>query len=137
VTARSIVRWLPAIAQAALIFVLSAQPNLHLAEQPLLDFLLHKLGHLVVYGLLAAFVAWALEGPRGELAGGRRNGASRWWALPLLLCFAYGATDELHQTFVHGRGPSPVDVLIDGLGALLGLAVYSWLARRRGSGRPV
>lgn len=135
-TARSIVRWLPAVAQAALIFVLSAQPDLHLAEQPLLDFLLHKLGHLVVYGLLAGFVAWALEAPRVEALSGR-NGASRWWALPFLLCVAYGATDELHQSFVHGRGPSPVDVLIDGVGALLGLAVYSWLARRRGSRRPV
>jgi VanZ family protein len=133
---RGRVRWLPAVAQAALIFVLSAQPDLHLAEQPALDFLLHKLGHLVVYGLLAAFVAWALEAPRGA-APGRRSGARRWWGLPLLLCIAYGATDELHQSFVHGRGPSPIDVLIDGLGALLGLAVYAWLARRRGLRRPV
>ena len=132
----SIVRWLPAVAQAALIFILSAQPDLHLAEEPLLDFLLHKLGHLVVYGLLAALVAWALEAPRGPAPGGR-GGGSRWWAVPLLLCIAYGASDELHQTFVHGRGPSPVDVLIDGLGAALGLAAYAWLARRRRSRRPV
>ncbi len=136
-TARAIVRWLPAVAQAALIFLLSAQPDLQLAEQPLLDFLLHKVGHLVVYGLLAGLVAWALEVPRQECAASRRNGTSRWWLLPLLLCIAYGATDELHQSFVHGRGPSPVDVLIDGLGALFGLAVYSWLARRRGSRQPV
>ncbi|MDQ6796262.1 MAG: VanZ family protein [Chloroflexota bacterium] len=53
------------------------------------------------------------------------------------MCVAYGATDELHQVFVHGRGPSPVDVLIDGLGAALGLAVYAWLARRRRWRRPV
>ena len=138
-TASSILRWLPAVAQAALIFVLSAQPDLHLAEQPLLDFLLHKLGHLVVYGLLAGLVAWALEAPPGERAPGGPGGpvASRWWSVPLLLCIAYGATDELHQSFVHGRGPSPVDVLIDGLGALLGLAVYAWLARRRRSRHPV
>jgi VanZ family protein len=76
-------------------------------------------------------VGWALEAP------GRRQGASTRWFAPLLLCIAYGATDELHQSFVHGRGPSPVDVLIDGLGALLGLAVYAWLARRRASRRPV
>ena len=135
-SAPSILRWLPAVAQAVLIFVLSAQPDLHLAEQPLLDFLLHKLGHLVVYGLLAGLVAWALEAPRRQRGPGR-PGASRWWSVPLLLCIAYGATDELHQSFVHGRGPSPVDVLIDGLGALLGLAVYSWLVRHRGSRQPV
>jgi VanZ family protein len=135
VTPRSILRWLPAVAQAALIFVLSAQPDLHLAEEPQLDFLLHKLGHLVVYGLLAALVAWALEGARPSTGG--RSGESRWWALPLLLCIAYGATDELHQTFVHGRGPSPLDVLIDGLGAALGLTVFAWLTRRRRSRHPV
>jgi VanZ family protein len=118
-------RWLPAILQAALIFVLSGQPDLHLADEPLLDYLLHKLGHLGVYGLLAAFVAWALEAPRG---GG---GASRWWYVPLLLCVAYGATDELHQAFVHGRGPSPVDVLIDAAGAGLGLATFASLVRWR------
>jgi VanZ family protein len=131
VTARSTVRWLPAAAQAALIFALSAQPDLHLAQEPLLDFLLHKAGHLVVYGLLAGLVAWALGAP------GRPQGALTRWFIPLLVCIAYGATDELHQSFVHGRGPSPVDVLIDGLGALLGLAVYAWLARRRASRRPV
>ena len=136
-TARPFVRWLPAVVQAALIFALSAQADLHLAEQPLLDFLLHKLGHLVAYGLLAGFLAWALEAPRPEPRAGRRNGRWRWWSAPLLLCIAYGATDELHQTFVHGRGPSPADVLIDGLGAVLGLAVYFWLARRRGSSHPV
>jgi VanZ family protein len=137
VTGRSVVRWLPAVAQAALIFLLSAQPDLHLAETPLLDFLLHKLGHLAVYGVLAGLVAWAMEAPGRQGPRGRPRGAAGWWYVPLLLCIAYGASDELHQAFVHGRGPSPVDVLIDGLGALLGLAAYSWLGRRRGSGRPV
>ena len=127
-TAQSIIRWLPAVGQAALIFVLSAQADLRLAPEPVLDFALHKAGHLAVYGVLAWLVARALEVP-GRTSRVVMVGS-------LLLCIAYGATDELHQALVPGRGPSPVDVAIDGLGALLGLAAYR-LVRRPGvdSGR--
>lgn len=117
-TAPSILRWLPVAAQATLIFVLSAQADLQLAPEPLLDFVLHKAGHLAVYGVLAWLVARALAVP------GRTARAVT--VASLLLCIAYGASDELHQAFVHGRGASPIDVLIDGVGALLGLAIWHW-----------
>ena len=35
----------------------------------------------------------------------------------------YAATDELHQKFVAGRGPSIRDVMIDSMGALFGIMV--------------
>jgi VanZ family protein len=127
--ARRLVRWLPAAAQATLIFVLSAQPDLHLADEPQLDFILHKAGHLAVYAILAGLVAWALDLP------GRTR--SRTWALAVVACLAYAATDEFHQGFVQGRHPTPVDVAIDVFGALLGLATYAWLTRNRWSQRPV
>jgi VanZ family protein len=124
-----LLRWLPAAAQAALIFVLSAQPDLHLADEPLLDFILHKAGHLAVYAILAALVAWALD-----LPGAVR---SRVWTLAVVACLIYAATDELHQGFVPGRHPTPVDVAIDTFGALLGLAAYAWITRNRPSRTPV
>jgi VanZ family protein len=124
-----ILRWLPAAAQATLIFVLSAQPDLHLADEPLLDFILHKAGHLAVYAILAAFIAWALDVP-----GAAR---SRTWTVAVLACLVYAATDELHQGFVPGRHPTPVDVAIDMFGALLGLAAYAWVTRNRVSRTPV
>jgi len=34
----------------------------------------------------------------------------------------YAVTDEIHQIFVPGRGPSVIDVTIDAVGALLGVA---------------
>jgi VanZ family protein len=40
------------------------------------------------------------------------------------LAVAYAATDEWHQTFVRGRHGSPVDVGIDAVGVLIGLACY-------------
>jgi VanZ family protein len=124
-----LLRWLPAAAQAALIFVLSSQPDLRLADEPLLDFILHKAGHLAVYAILGALVAWALDVP-----GATR---SRTWALAAVACLVYAATDELHQGFVAGRHPTPVDVAIDMFGALLGLAVYALARRDRPSGTPV
>ena len=118
-----LLRWLPAAAQAALIFVLSAQPDLRLADEPLLDFILHKAGHLAVYAILAALVAWALD-----LPGAAR---SRTWTLALVACLAYAATDELHQAFVPGRHATVVDIAIDMVGALLGLAAYALVRRDR------
>ncbi len=43
----------------------------------------------------------------------------------------YAATDEYHQSFVPGRSSSVWDVLIDGLGVLLTLALLSLLLERR------
>jgi VanZ family protein len=124
-----LLRWLPAAAQATLIFVLSAQPDLHLADEPLLDFVLHKAGHLVVYAILGALIAWALDVP-----GAAR---SRTWTFSAVACLIYAATDELHQGFVPGRHPTPVDIAIDMFGALVGLAAYAWVTRNRLSRTPV
>ena len=124
-----ILRWLPAAAQATLIFVLSAQPDLQLAHEPLLDFILHKAGHLAVYAILAALIAWALDVP-----GAAR---SRTWTVAVVACLVYAATDEVHQGFVPGRHSTPVDVAIDMFGALLGLAAYAWVTRNRVSRTPV
>ncbi|MBR2843232.1 MAG: VanZ family protein [Lachnospiraceae bacterium] len=53
---------------------------------------------------------------------------SRWkrWKNTILAFFisaAYAATDELHQMFVQGRSCEVRDILIDSLGALLGLMI--------------
>ncbi|MBQ9278981.1 MAG: VanZ family protein [Lachnospiraceae bacterium] len=42
---------------------------------------------------------------------------------PLIWCAVYASTDEFHQLFVEGRSGQPLDVLIDSLGALLGILV--------------
>ena len=41
----------------------------------------------------------------------------------LMVGIAYAASDELHQHFVAGRHGSPVDVLIDTVGLLIGAVV--------------
>ncbi|MCJ7711091.1 MAG: VanZ family protein [Chloroflexi bacterium] len=56
----------------------------------------------------------------------------RTWAVALVLTACYAITDELHQGFVAGRYPSPVDVGIDTLGALIAIAIVLAITSREG-----
>lgn len=127
--------WAPVVGWAGLIFFLSSRENLHFAPQPLLDFVVRKLGHMGVFGILALLLRRAF----GWGSGGGRPGAwvSRWaarWAF--VVTALYAASDELHQAFVPTRGPSVLDVGIDCLGAVIALvAVAALAAVQRRSGR--
>ncbi|WDC84212.1 VanZ family protein [Caloramator sp. mosi_1] len=49
--------------------------------------------------------------------------------IAFLICFVYAASDEFHQYFVPGRGPRVKDVLIDSLGAIVGIGlikIFNW-----------
>jgi VanZ family protein len=115
--------WLPPVVWAALIFALSAQPNLRFVPDQGLDFVVRKVGHMGVFGILVLLVWSALSNTSSSLR--------RPWAWALALVLLYAATDELHQGFVAGRHPSVVDVAIDGSGALIALAVAGALRSRR------
>lgn len=49
------------------------------------------------------------------------------WAVGTL----YAASDEFHQGFVAGRGPSVIDVMIDSSGVIAGTLLLLWIIRRR------
>jgi len=86
------------------------------------DFVIRKAGHMFVFGVLAVLIWRALAYSAVRQA--------MWWSLALTA--AYAATDEFHQSFTSGRHPSPVDVAIDSVGALLFLlALAVWLRSRR------
>jgi len=97
-------RFAPPLLLMAVIFALSAQPDLN-SGLGTWDTVLRKLAHMAEFGLL-----WLL-----------------WWralgygsvAVPAAIAIGYAITDELHQTTVEGRVGSPVDVLIDSAGVLL------------------
>jgi VanZ family protein len=107
-------RFLPPLALMALIFVLSAQPDLN-SGLGAWDFVLRKLAHMAEFGLLW-WLWWHALGSRG-------------WAVAITL--AYAVSDEIHQTFVAGRAGSPRDVLIDATGVAIAMALTAVLARRR------
>ena len=113
-------RWVPALVVMALIFVASSQTGADLPDFGTWDWTAKKSGHVLFYALLA------LAYLRG-LAYGRRPSLGL-AATVVLMAALYGATDEFHQFYVAGRGASPVDVGIDTLGAVAGLALF-WAAR--------
>jgi VanZ family protein len=102
--------WLPPLLLMAVIFALSAQPDLN-SGLGTIDFIGRKIVHMSEYALLT-FLWWrALRSP----------------ALAFAAAIAYAVTDELHQHFVSGRHGTPVDVCIDAVGA----AIAVFLIRRR------
>ena len=126
-TRRTLLAWLPAGAYMALIWTLSSMPLvISFAEVPFKD----KGVHMMEYGVLAALGAFAIR--------------NTWPALSLLkvllaavlLTFAWGFLDELHQAFVPNRNSDVMDLLADTIGALVGSASFGALDRVwRGSSR--
>ena len=106
---RRIDPWAPPLALMALIFFLSAQPDLN-SGLGLIDLIGRKFIHAGEYALLC-FLWWralcTVFPTRSALVAA------------VAVAAAYSATDEFHQQFVHGRHGTPVDVLIDSMGALL------------------
>ena len=108
-------RWLPVIGWMALSFVLSAQPGLRVSDDAAVDRPARTLAHLGTYAVLAILLVRAL------LVGARptRVVAAAAWVGAVL----YGVTDEVHQAFVPDRTGRPSDVVIDAVGAAIGVAI--------------
>jgi VanZ family protein len=106
--------WLPVLAWAGLIFALSAQPNLRFEQDATLDFIVRKLGHMGIFGILALLLWRALSTTT------RLRPAMAWAGAAAL---AYAASDEFHQGFTAGRHPAMTDVGIDGIGIVVALLV--------------
>jgi VanZ family protein len=99
--------WAPVVLWAAVIFALSAVPDLGTGLGTW-DLVLRKLAHATEFAVLGALLLRALGAERPALALG----------------IAYAASDEVHQLFVAGRHGSPFDVLIDAVGVALGVSFW-------------
>ncbi len=107
--------WGPVLLWAGVIFYLSSVPNLRFVEA-WWDIVLRKVGHMVAFGILARLLARAFTG-------------STFWswkrifAMSLMMTFLYACSDEWHQSFTPGRVASPLDIVIDTLGAWIALGI--------------
>ena len=109
---RPVSRFVPPILLMAVIFALSAQPDLN-SGLGVWDLILRKCAHLAEYAILGALLTRATRAP----------------ALAVLVAGLYAVTDEVHQMFVEGRVGAPLDVAIDTVGALVGVLVWLRLER--------
>ena len=112
--------WLPVLVYVAVIFSLSAQPNL---KPPLPFPNSDKLLHLLEYGVLGLLLTRAL---RARLPARRPLAVA---VVALALGSAVGAADETFQRSVPGRQSSAFDWAADTAGVALAQAAFAWLAR--------
>jgi VanZ family protein len=117
----TLLRWLPVVGWMALIFTLSSVSGLRVSDDASVDRPFRVLGHLTTYAVLAALLLYALAGPRSP----------RWQHLLVAyaVCLVYGISDEIHQAFVPDRTGRIDDLMVDALGAAIGL-VSGYLALR-------
>lgn len=132
-----VLRWVPFIIVSGLIYHASSIPDLHLVQESQFpswlmawvkkhyiaigdkgffsyrlslhpDFILHKIGHIMAFGLLGATALFATKAKK--------------WALLILLLGAVG--DELHQYFTPGRSSRFLDVVLDVSAGCVFIAFY-------------
>lgn len=133
---KSMVRWLPPILWAGVIFAYSclSDPLFFLPESlsPLLkrkilgvswNELLWAVSHIFAYFVLAFLLTRALAHSRQV--------TPKLLAWVVLVVALYGLTDEIHQVFVPGRGFQWWDVLMDAVGGVLAGSWWLVAGRKR------
>jgi hypothetical protein len=94
----------------------------------ILNWLLRSAGHVAAYALFAFL---ALRAIRGEAALTRRRAGLAFAAAVALACL-----DETIQSLVPQRGGKATDVLLDSVGAAVGVTVARLVASRRTASAP-
>jgi VanZ family protein len=108
-------------------FLLWLDPHISLKTIELVQLIIRKTGHVTEYAMLAALL-WRVLRHQWPLV--RRN----FWraaTVALTLAMIFATTDEFHQSFYPSRGATAHDVVIDTLGAIVGLMIC-WMFVRNG-----
>ena len=108
--------WAPVVVWAGLIYFLSSIPSLN-SGLGIWDTVLRKGAHVFEYTVLTALL-W--RAARRSWRGWSWNQVA---SFVVGVAVMYAASDEIHQSFVPGRGPSVRDVLIDCIGITLAILV--------------
>jgi VanZ family protein len=142
--------WLPPFIWLAVIFVGSTEvmsaeqtsrflvpflrwldPQISFATIAAIHFAVRKLGHLTEYAIFAALLWRALR--CGTCLQAKM---SILFLLAWLAAAIFAVTDEFHQSFVPSRTASPIDIMIDICGAMIGLIICMMFAAQ-GRSRPL
>ena len=141
---RFVSKWMPVIAWMLLMFagstdVLSAEhtsrflvpflrwldPTISVQAIIAIHTVLRKIGHFTEYAILALLLWRALRGTFGRIGKGMLMAGA------FLVCVAFAASDEFHQSFVATRTASIHDVAIDCIGALVAVVLCVIFGRRK------
>ncbi len=116
-----VTRFGPAALIMLAIFAFSSTPSTSLPNYGAWDWVAKKGAHALGYALLGSAYAHALQ-PNRRPSLGQSLAA-------VALAALYASSDEWHQSFTAGRHPASTDVLIDTIGAIVGVSVFRWLRR--------
>lgn len=135
--------WLPLLVWLAVIFIdstdlMSAEhtsrfilpflrwlkPDISLESLASIHLMIRKCAHLSEYAILALLLL------RASICMTNLKRSVILYASVWAACSLVAVTDEFHQTFVASRGASAADVMIDSVGAILGLLIGAVVARR-------
>jgi VanZ family protein len=84
---------------------------------------IRKCAHVFEYSVLSVLLFRAVRAPH-------RGWQFRWAATAVILAALFATSDEIHQVFVPGRGPSVYDVMLD-TSAATAMQLLIWLSLRR------
>lgn len=104
--------WLPPILWAIIIFRLSSNVLPSVGPTYLSDFAFKKFSHVFFYAVLGILVYRALLSENIV--------RTKALYISIIVCLIYGIGDEIHQSFIPGRGPHIRDVVFDTIGSSLG-----------------
>lgn len=105
--------WLPPTFWALVIFKFSSGSVPRASESFWVDFVIKKIGHIILFATLAVLIY------RGLIGSGIRRGKAA--IIALIFSLFYGMSDEFHQMYTQGREARVRDVIIDGAGSGLTL----------------
>lgn len=91
-------------------------PGIFAENQQLIEHLVRKLGHVTEYMILGILTFAFL----------RRLTPRKAVLFALSICILYASSDEFHQIFVNGRGPSYTDVLLDSVASAIGISIIKF-----------
>ncbi len=144
---RFTIYWLPVFLWAALIFSVSGDKKSSHHSSRIIEpivrwlipdisdeavqstvFAIRKAAHVTEYAVLALLLWLGLRGPKLTRAPGWPEKIALWaWGGAVL----FAISDEIHQRYVPGRQGTVLDVIIDSIGAAVGLLALWLLGRWR------
>ena len=113
-------RYFPAFCVMVAIFVVSHIPGNELHPPKFIAY--DKFWHVLEYFILASTLLYAKRPAIDHF---------QQYALIVFYCLIFAISDEIHQSFIPFRFASIMDILADGLGALLAVSAWNLINRWR------